>query len=319
MLKTFLLITNKGVVMSQTVKKIRTQCLQCLMTLALVLNTSPVIAKDIQNNGPHYGQGIIIGRPLKASESGLFIKTWELEINKGGFQDNNNYLGTTFHASTEDPTTFNIFPKLDSTKTYVFAYTHKNPVDFEVEESNLQVMGVQPLLTNFAASGLPAEVTSKVSNPGWYSSGNRSGRVVQVERWGAITTDCTIRLNLGGLGGQGHEHEENTVDFLANDDEACTYAENVAMYGLDVEITYTQDMVEIWEMTPYRIHKIRVINPKQGSPNAAGPQLSSQPTNSERTQAPQSALTPEQIEEVKQMLLRDPEFIEELKARLKNE
>lgn len=48
------------------------------------------------------GKGSKIGRIVKISQEGIFFKTWEGELVRGGFTDGSGVMGTSFFFTIED-------------------------------------------------------------------------------------------------------------------------------------------------------------------------------------------------------------------------
>ena len=57
---------------------------------------------------PDPGEGKKIGRIVRLSRQGLFFKTWEGELIRGGFVEGSGSMGTSFHFTIEDPRLLNV-------------------------------------------------------------------------------------------------------------------------------------------------------------------------------------------------------------------
>lgn len=246
------------------------------------------------NSQGEYGGGVIIGRPVKASLRGLFWKTYELQVNQGGFKDSNSYLGAVVDLSTDSKAVFEQFDKLNRDALYVFEYKAINPFNPEIEDKKHQVVAIytpEEFLKKKGVTQLPAEIRSGDTHQGPLSDGVRSGRIVDVERYGFFGNFCSFELNVGGLKSTGTEggSTEALMQFTVLDEEVCRYLEAAIALGQDVDISYTEDAIELWNPSGYYCKGVKC---------SAG------------TLA--SKFTADELNALKHELVRDPKFIQDV-------
>jgi hypothetical protein len=254
-----------------------------------------------ENKTGFYGGGFIIGRPVKGSEKGFFFNTTELNIMQGGFKDTNFYLGSIVHMSTDKRSIFDKFQTLDTEKQYIFEYKHVGWINPEIEDSHLQVIGIYTpaeFLAKRNAMKIPATAKSGDNHHGPYGDGARKGRIVDIERFGFWQNFCAFELNVGGLTSAGEGGSvEAIVDFAVIDEDLCKWIENAIALGVDVEVDYTEDNIELWQPSSRYCKGIKCIP-------------------SEQTVQQEVPQTKSELEDLKKELLKDPEFLKQLKERL---
>jgi hypothetical protein len=277
--------------------------------LSQVVNGSNESLKS--NSHGEYGGGTIIGRPVKAALKGLLFKTYELNVNQGGFSDSNFYLGSVVHLSTDSKEVFDKFQTLDQEKSYIFEYKRINPFNPEIEDSHLQVTAIhtpEEYLKKLNVTSIPAEIKSGDSHQGPYSNGIRRGRIVDIERYGFFENFCYFELNVGGLKSQNSGNStEALLDITVLDESICKYVEEAIALGQDVEIAYTQDFIEMWQPSTYYCKGIKCL------PHVATA-TTSDGTAVKRLETP---LSSPDLEKIKKELLNDPEFLNSLVNALK--
>ncbi len=262
-----------------------------------------------QNTMGEYGGGALLGRPVKFSYKGLIFSTYELEINQGAFEDSSLYIGAVISASTDRAEIFEKFKTLDQSKQYVFEYKYIHPLNPEIESTHLQIIGIytpEEFLASRGVKEVPQSLVTKRKYQGSVSNGSdndRTGRIVDVERYGMIDDFCTIELNLGGVRARGGERSSEALLMLTVlDEDVCTYAENVMPLGLDVHVNYSEDFWEIW-------------NPESRFAN--GITLTIPTANNSSIQAQAVTSTPAEYEKIKKQLISDPEFLKAISEKLK--
>ncbi len=280
--------------------------------------------KDVQEQGSgadvqegpsgFYGSGYIVGRPAKASSRGMIFNTWELNINMGAFEEESTFPGTIIHCSTDVKSVFNSFNGLDEKKLYVFEYKYVNAFNPEIEDSHLQITAVytpDEFLTKKGVTEMPKGISTGDTHSGPYSDGTRTGKIVQVSRYGFFQNFCSFELRVGGLG------EGSSITFSVIDEEVCTYLENAIALGLDVRVDYVQDLIELWQPSSYFCKGVQCILPENSKSLDKGPGSSklgdAKPGG---TTHDESRVTPELLATVKERLLADPKFVAELKLAL---
>lgn len=262
------------------------------------------------NTVGEYGAGVLIGRPVKFSYKGVFFDTYELEIYQGGFMDASQYIGAVISASTDDGRIFTKFKSLDQNTQYVFTYKYINPLNPEIEDSHLQITEIYTVeeyvqLKNLKS--IPSAVTTRVKYQGSISNGSdneRSGRIVDVARYGLIDDFCTIELNLGGVrDASGHGSSEALVVMAVLDENVCAYAENILPLAQDVHVNYSEDWIEVWNPSDRFVNGIKL----SFSEGSAEP----------KAVAAIPVAAKKDIEALKQILLKDPEFLKQLAEELR--
>jgi hypothetical protein len=275
----------------------------------ITLTPNVVVGKGVPvraNDKNEYGGGIIIGRPVKASLKGLIWKTYELEINQGGFKDSNAYLGAIVHLSTDSKEIFDKFQTLDPEKSYIFKYKHIHPLNPEVEDSHLQVVGFsipEDYLKQRGLTALPVQIRSGDSHQSTYSSGIRRGRIVDVERYGYFGNFCSFELNVGGLQQDAEgKSSEALMTFTVLDEDVSLYLESAIALGQDIEVAYVQDFIEFWQPSDYFCKGLKLL-------------ARSEPVSAAGSGAPEAkplARDGSGLNEIKKQLLQDPQFIDAL-------
>lgn len=246
--------------------------------------------------------GYYMGRPIKSSSSkGIVFKSKEVEVNLGQVPGDSNYVGQTFAMSIEDRDVFKDFERAEeSGNAYIFQYERPMWFNPEIEKTMKHILEIQPLLSasDFENSGLPNKVsTIKGPGRGHYSEGSRRGRIVGVHRIGFMEPYAVVTLSMSGIktesdGGAG----ENTAEFRVYGEKAAKWLELVMHYDLEVSIDYSEDLVEFWHGRSDRIvDRVSIIEKKKRS---------------------SKSLSVEEIRQIKEELLKDPEFIEELHRAL---
>ena len=217
----------------------------------IIEGTSPVVKKS-----DYYKSGILIGKPVKISSSGLIFKTNEAEINMGAF--GGNYIGNILRVSIEEDGLAKKFEALDSKKLYIFKFEVPHALNPEIESTHYHIRSWEPFTEN---TELPHRgVRSYLEKKGGFSSGKRRGKVTSVIRWGLLDIDCTVNIKIGGLGGGSTRSEsENTVSMNTYSEESCAFSEQALRAGVDVEFEYSQDYIEVWDGASRILHVIRAL------------------------------------------------------------
>jgi hypothetical protein len=256
----------------------------------------------LENDGEYYGKGFLLGRPVKASLTGIIFKTYELIINEGGFTDNNLYLGSNTDMSTDSKAVFDKFQKLDANQMYVFEYIHKSGWNPEIENSNYQVTAIYSQAEFIAKYGKVKSkgVTSGKPFNGSQGDGVRRGRVTDIERTGFFGNFCMFELNTGGLKSSGGE---SLMVFTVMDEEVCKWIEQAMVEGRDIEVDYVQDIIEAWQPSDYFANGVKFA----ASPVQVSPVLGADGKPS---------ASPELIEAVAEKLVNDPKFVEAFLKKL---
>ncbi|MDE0151149.1 MAG: hypothetical protein OXK80_01455 [Bdellovibrionales bacterium] len=222
----------------------------------------------VTKESDYYGVGFTIGKPVKVSQRGWIWKTNEAQINVGAFGD--NYIGHIQLVSIEDDGLASQFEQLDQTQLYVFKYEYPHALNPEIEDTHYHIRSWEPFSPQNVQLSYRG-VSSYLEKKGPYSSGTRQGRVIEVERWGYWDIDCSVTIKVGGMGlrdaglGRGSEAgadasgKENSVYMNTYSEESCDFAEQVLKAGVDVEFEYSEDYVEIWDLTSRVLHKITVL------------------------------------------------------------
>jgi len=254
-----------------------------------------------ENNMGHYGGGYIIGRAMKASEKGVIFKTYELQINQGGFNDSNLYLGSVANMSTDDQDVFDKFQELDPSKMYIFEYKYIFGLNPEIEDSHYQVIAIhtpEEFIQQRAVTTLPVEIQSGDDHNGPFSDGTRRGRIRDVMRYGFFDNFCSFELVLGALSQSG----EAVVELTVLDEEVCKYIEDAIALGTDVEIKYEQDYIEAWNPSDIYVKSLKILHTEHQTDET---QVGAQASNAQ-------PLTAEQLEQLKKQLIGDPAFVDSL-------
>ena len=69
-------------------------------------------------------RGEKIGKIVKVSKEGVFNKTWEAELIRGGFSDGSGVLGSSFHFTIENPVLVEEARKCMENQTDIILHYH---------------------------------------------------------------------------------------------------------------------------------------------------------------------------------------------------
>jgi hypothetical protein len=241
--------------------------------------------------------GYILAQPVKASQKGLMFNTWEVSIMAGQFADDAKYVGTERHLSIESSHAHlvDVFNKLDRSRNYVFKYKRVHPFNPEIESTGTHIIDIQEPLPP-ASQG---SVESDIGRQGTYSNdGSRQGRIMWVERWGRGSTVCSFAVNHGGLVTSSDKSQANVSEFAIYSEEGCVMAEELVRRQAEVEVAYSEDAIEIWDLESKVAQRLSVLAKRKAG------------SSKSKSDAPDA------YEAIKQQLLRDPDFIREIKKKL---
>ena len=234
----------------------------------------------VKKSSEYHGEGLFIGRPIKASERGILFDTYEAQVSVGSFQKS-FYLGNLMDVSMESESVFNQFDQLDPNQTYIFKFERPYGLVPELEETHWLIRSIEPLQPDIKFEYRGVTKASEIEKSGNYSHGDRPGKIVAVKRWGFFDVDCSIELNMGALGmtvptadlaakiqasqgnveDQGHSTMlglKNSIVFNVYSEEGCAFAEKALVSGRDVIIDYTEDHIEWWDDYARVAHEIRL-------------------------------------------------------------
>lgn len=240
----------------------------------MIVGTNPV-----QKNSEFHASGIFFGRPIKTSKRGIIWDTYEARVNAGSIQ-NSFYLGISREVSMESEELFNQFNSLDSDTTYIFHYEQPHWINPEIEETHLMIRKIEPMSPELPFEFTGVTKASEIEKTGRYSTGERSGKIVLVKRWGVWDIDCSVELNMANLGittpesalvnpnlqGGGANIEgwssiiglNNSIVFSVYSEEGCSFAEKALKSGRDVVIHYSEDVIEWWDKYSRIIDEIKL-------------------------------------------------------------
>lgn len=253
------------------------------------------------NPSGYYGHGYIVGSPINSGDTGVIFSTYEVHINQGSFPDDPSYLGSDVHFSIDgrNSKVFDAFQEIEgeNQEQFVFEYVRKHPVNPEIEGSSLFMLNARPLdefMAELQIESIPRGVRAKTPWGGSSGTKTKVGRIVDIERYGQLANFCVIEVNMSGLtrGTEGGG-EEKLVKLTVKDEDIAAWCEKAIALGRDVEIKIAQDIVEFWEPSSMVVTQIQF-----------------------KDTAPRRAVTPEQYEAVREMLMNDPIFLESLKQQL---
>lgn len=281
-------------------------------TIGLVLNFA--VADDVKfGKTDYYETGLVIGRPLRAAIKGLIFDTMEMSINHGGFVGSNQYAGTTEEISTKKKAVFEKFKKLDPNKMYIFDYERPHMLNPVLNETHYLLRDIREVEPDFSKSKLPKVVEIKTGRRGNYARGEKTGVIIGVERWGNVDATCSVELNLGGHSADG---KEQRAKFAIYGEKNCKYVESLLPYGMEVKVGFTEDTWEMWDLHDRIIERIEVIgpiNPPKPETPAVKTADAKIPTAIEEAKPDERAKI---VEEVRQKLMKDPEFIKAIQDEL---
>ncbi|MGE4233157.1 MAG: hypothetical protein AB7F43_07495 [Bacteriovoracia bacterium] len=243
------------------------------LILSLGLPVASFASKAVQPHGGGYSAGgYILAKPRKASIRGIVFKRLNLEIGVGGLVVN---------VATESQDVFEKFRALDSTKNYVFEYVYPSDIRPKFADSHIIVTDIHEVSDNqYAVAG--AEVRDLDGRNGYKSEGTAEGTIIAVERWTGVTrifdTVCNVFVvgqnGFDGIQQQGPQFDEDgqLIKFNPNhvlyekfdgysvyEERACRFAENALKSAKVVEVDYTEDFVEYWDILKFGAKAIRIV------------------------------------------------------------
>lgn len=228
--------------------------------------------------GGEYGGGSLVGTPIKISEKGRFVGTWETTVNFGSFPGSTKYQGKerglslSWNSEDEEQTT-QLIPEiqgLDQQTNYLFVYVRINPWFTQIEDERYQIVDIYPLQPGIKEL-IPREfaVRSPVDEYDYSVDGVRSGKIIDVYRFGGNLgrVSCLVTLNLGGLKKADKGATVNHIEMSVESEEACRYSEKVMLSGATVEVNYseahTMNFSTWMTFSEYQIHSFKIIEDKE--------------------------------------------------------
>lgn len=257
-----------------------------------------------KHRGPYTGTGFIVASPINSGETGVLYPTYEVHVNQGRFPDDPTYLGSNFGMSIDERNhaLFKKFRDIENQnhRLFVFEYDYKSHWNPEIEDTHYflkNIYTVEEFLDLMQAHNLPKKVTAKKPWDGSKGTKKKVGRIVDVERSGLIGNFCAVEVNLGGLSG-GKATVESLVTLAVTEEDVCAWVEKAMVHGRDVEVDVNEDVWETWQPSSMFISAIGF---KDEVPNPGAPA---------RLEA--GKLSNEQYQDLKERLLKDPEFLQRL-------
>jgi hypothetical protein len=218
---------------------------------------SPIPGRSVQSNSLTnpvqaytgetgvYGTGMIYARPTRGKRNtGIILKSDEMHLVVGNFQDDNKYSGNTWDVSTKDVRIFDKNEGLDRDKHYIYKYWYSYPFHFQKQSTYTMVTDITDAKEpqDFLKSGLPVQLEVINGKRGTYTQNAVTvGRMVEVFRWNTYLQDrpiCSFVLDQGGSKRTSQSPVANELTFNVYSEEACQYVETLLPYGLELEVTY---------------------------------------------------------------------------------
>lgn len=254
------------------------------------------------NSKGQYGHGFIVGSPINSGYTGLFYKTYELHINQGRFSDDQSYIGANVHISI-DNRNVELFEKFRSIEhlnheLFVFEYTEKFWMNPEAEDTHYfleAIYTIDEFVEKMKSNNLPKGIIARTPYPGSAGTNKKMGRIVDVQRFGALGDFCAVEINTGGLSGSGRGESLMTLSVV--DEDICRWIERAIGLGQEVEVDVSRDAWEAWQPSAGFVTGIKF---KEGSSEGSVSKLEASP------------LSDAQYNELKQRLLNDPAFLQKL-------
>lgn len=228
-----------------------------IIVLGIFLVSTKIFAEQVALSPPKDGRKgsiLLIGKPYKKSPNkGLIWKTMEMEINVGAF--GGDHVGYKETISSESRELFQQFSNLDSEKLYIFEVEIKSYWMVEAESTHWMLKAIYPF--GEYNQDLPNTIESNIGRRGSYSTDVvRTGKILAVLRWNdAFTTECAIKLSLGGISEGQHGGVNRTVFNIYNE-YACQWAEQIILSGRSIDVDYSDQFWEVIEFSSKVAHKL---------------------------------------------------------------
>lgn len=227
----------------------------------------------------NWSSGILVGQKSEASkvfhERSVFAggRTMEGKFLLGGFQKG----GDQFHrqvmrVSFHDENVFQQYLDLSKNQTVILEYSHIHNWDpFYTTLSKYIIRKITPMKTTPLKKKFYKPSEQYVE--GLKAESQKSGRIVHVSRWGALSITCTVYLHQGGTkvtnvkASSGKDSRANIplstgniIVMVAYTEKGCQFAEKVAQRGYDVTIDSSEQFFEIWNHYTWVIHSMKIEN-----------------------------------------------------------
>lgn len=202
---------------------------------------------------------------------------------------------------------FDSFRQIESRshELFVFEYIHKSAWNMEIEDTHLfltKIYTIPEFLEHIKGKEIPKGIIAKSPWNGSNGTKKKVGRIVDVEREGLIGDFCAVEINLGGLSGDGNGgSKEALVTLSVVDEDICDWIEKAIAHGKDVEIDVSEDAIETWQPSSMFVTGIKFKDENAASVPGAKLQI--------------EKLSDEQYQILKERLLADPAFLQELLNR----
>lgn len=262
----------------------------------LVLSLVPIlaVAGGIESSGRYWSGGMFIARPLKAAADQGFLPllgTKEFEISYGAIPGHDKYVGTNKHVSSKSRSVLEKFQSLDMNKSYIFVYEYPFYLNPVWNDTHTLITEIREMKT--PSKEMMRRIEGDQRRVGRYNPhSERNGVLVEVERWGFINVTCTVTLHQGGVASG---KNSPFLDFVLYGEKNCAAAEALMAYGIESKVSYSQDAIEIWHANRRIIKSIDVVEEAERTSRV-------KPTDS--------------VDDIRQKLLNDPQFLRELRDRL---
>ena len=215
--------------------------------------------------------GSFVATPVRSSKKGFIIKTDELTVNYGYFPGEPKYQGAIVGVSL--PWSWNkdyqkrsdeletIVKELDQEQPYIFVYRRRFPINVDVERTPWQILNVFPMQPEVAEL-LPKEfvVKGQADKKYPYEKGERTGKVIDVQRSGFLYTGCKITINAGGI----KAGRVALYDYDMMTEKGCRFAESLMVSGVTVKLDFIvpmfYDLSHFLMLTPYRVNKFTIVD-----------------------------------------------------------
>ena len=255
-------------------------------------------SEEIQGDSSGYwSSGVMIGQKGDIATRGLFIPTKEMTFLLGSEpgSGDKNYTPEKMQVSTYEQSVFDQLQGLPANEPVVLRYVHPFPLNpFHWTQSKYFV-------TTATVAGQPFEQSQSYQKFGYhfhqptsqhqgaYESGQKSGKVVHVSRWGLVFgKTCTAYLHEGGtkqvvvtkyrdnssykfnpetMTNEKVTEKEPYQDTMSvpnistlniYSESGCKFAEDAAISMVPVSVHHSRKLMEIWNAHELTIHSMKV-------------------------------------------------------------
>ena len=244
----------------------------------------------------YWASGVLVGQKGDIATRGLFIPTKEMTFLLGSEpgSGSKNYSPDKMQVSTYEQGVFDQLQSVPADAPVVLQYVHPFPLNpFHWTQSKYfvtKVSAVRPFeeLQSWEKFGYHFQEPEHTHH-GAYESGQKSGKVIHVSRWGLVFgKTCTAYLHEGGTkqivttkyreyttykyNPETMENEKvverepyeetQTVPNISTlniySESGCSFAEDAAISMAPVQVSYSKKLFEFWNAHELTIHSMKV-------------------------------------------------------------